>query len=88
MLSPDFESPSRLLALGEDSASFRRRNFWKSVKGSGAIDRLIAGLSQVAKDEWVRAKALKLEANWSKEYGMVILVERNVAKAGAGGDRR
>jgi len=37
---------------------------------------LIAGLSKVAKDEWIRAKVLKLETKWSKEYGMVILVEK------------
>jgi len=54
----------------------------EELKGSNTIDRLIAGLSKVAKDEWVRAKALKLEANWSKEYGMVILVEKMWQKLG------
>ena len=39
----------------------------EELRESGAIDRLIAGLSQVAKDQWIRAKALKLEAKWSKE---------------------
>ena len=54
----------------------------EELKGSNTIDRLIAGLSKVAKDEWIRAKALKLEANWSKEYGMVILVEKMWQKLG------
>ena len=43
---------------------------------------MIAGLSKVAKDEWIRAKALKLETKWSKEYGMVILVEKMWQKLG------
>ena len=54
----------------------------EELEGSDAIDRLIAGLAKVARDEWVRARALKLEANWSKEYGMVILVERMWQKLG------
>ena len=54
----------------------------EELQGSDVIDRLIAGLARVAKDEWVRAKALKLEANWSKEYGIVILVERMWQKLG------
>ena len=54
----------------------------EELEGSDAIDRLIAGLAKVAKDEWVRTKALKLEANWSKEYGIVILVQRMWQKLG------
>jgi len=54
----------------------------EELQGSDVIDRLIAGLARVAKDEWVRARALKLEANWSKEYGIVILVERMWQKLG------
>jgi len=54
------------------------------LRGRGAIDRMIVSLSKVARDHWIRTKALELEANWSKEYGIVILVERLWQKLGLG----
>lgn len=54
----------------------------EELRGSGAIDRMIAGLAKVARDHWVRARALELEAKWSKQYGIVVLVERLWQKLG------
>ncbi len=46
------------------------------LRESGNIDRMIASLVKVAKEDWVRKEAVELEAIWSKEYGVVVLVRR------------
>lgn len=46
------------------------------LRESGAIDRMIAKLAQVARQRWVSQEALRLATRWSKEYGSVLLVRR------------
>lgn len=48
----------------------------EELVGSGAVDRMIARLAQVAKQRWVRAEALKLGTPWTREYGPLLLVRR------------
>jgi len=46
------------------------------LRESGNIDRIIASLVKIAKEDWVRKEAVQLEAAWSKQYGVVVLVQR------------
>jgi hypothetical protein len=48
----------------------------EDLQESGALDRMIAKLAEVAKQRWVRAESLKLGTPWTKEYGLVLLVRR------------
>lgn len=48
----------------------------EELQESGALDRMVAKLAEVAKQRWVRAESLKLGTPWSKEYGLVLLVRR------------
>jgi len=48
----------------------------EDLKMSGAIDRMIARLSEAARERWVRAEALRLGTPWAREYGPVLLVRR------------
>ena len=48
----------------------------EELKKKGAIDRMIAKLSEAAQHRWVRAEALRLGTPWAKEYGPVLLMRR------------
>lgn len=48
----------------------------EDLQESGALDRMIAKLAEVARQRWVRAESLKLGTPWAKEYGLVLLVRR------------
>jgi len=48
----------------------------EDLQNSGALDRMIAKLAEVAKQRWVRAESLQLGTPWTKEYGLVLLVRR------------
>ena len=48
----------------------------EELQKSGALDRMIARLAEVAKQRWVRAESLKLGTPWTREYGLVLLVRR------------
>lgn len=48
----------------------------EELQKSGALDRMMAKLAEVAKQRWVRAESLKLGTPWAKEYGLVVLVRR------------
>jgi len=48
----------------------------EELQKRGAIDRMIAKLSEVARQRWVRAEALKLGTPWTREYGPLLLVRR------------
>lgn len=48
----------------------------EDLQKSGALDRMIAKLAEVAKQRWVRAESLELGTPWAKEYGLVLLVRR------------
>ncbi len=48
----------------------------EDLQSSGALDRMIAKLAEVAKQRWVRAESLQLGTPWTKEYGLVLLVRR------------
>ncbi|MBT9137288.1 MAG: hypothetical protein DDT34_02376 [Firmicutes bacterium] len=46
------------------------------LRESGNIDRMIASLVKVARHGWIRKETVQLEATWSKQYGVVVLVRR------------
>lgn len=48
----------------------------EELQKSGAVDRMMAKLAQVAKQRWVRAESLKPGTPWTREYGAVLLVRR------------
>jgi len=48
----------------------------EELQESGTLDRMMAKLTEVAKQRWVRAESLKLGTPWAKEYGLVLLVRR------------
>jgi len=48
----------------------------EELQQSGALDRMIAKLAEVAKQRWVRAESLKPETPWAREYGLVLLLRR------------
>ena len=45
----------------------------EELQQSGAVDRMIAKLAQVAVGQWVRWDAQEVEARWCKDYGPVLL---------------